>query len=214
MTGEREQAAGVVLAGGLARRMGGGDKGMRALGGKPLMLHVIERLSQQAAPLAINANGDASRFAAFGLPVIADATEEFAGPLAGVLAGMRWAVHAAPGVRFIVTAACDTPFFPDSLVAKFLATAGDTYPSIVLAMSAGQIHPVFGLWPVALADDLANALASGTRKVLHWTDRHTHFTAEFPPVNIGGKLADPFLNANTPDELAEAAALLNAQEMP
>ena len=210
----RERVAGVILAGGLSRRMGGGDKGLRELGGKPLMQHVIERLSRQAAPLAINANGDASRFAGFGLPVIPDASQEFAGPLAGVLAGMRWAAEVAPGARFIVTAACDTPFFPDGLVAKFLATAGDTYPSIVLAMSAGQVHPVFGLWPVALADDLANALASGTRKVLHWTDRHQHFTTEFPPVNLGGKLADPFFNANTPDELAEAAALFQAREMP
>jgi len=178
------------------------------------MLHAIERLAAQASPLAINANGDASRFAAFGLPVIPDATADFAGPLAGVLAGMRWASRAAPGARFIVTAACDTPFFPGDLVAKFLEAAGGAYPAIVLATSAGQVHPVFGLWPVALADDLAEALASGTRKVLHWTDRHPHFIVEFPMTSLGGKLADPFFNANTPDELAEAAALLAAKETP
>ncbi len=205
-----EQIAGIILAGGLSRRMGGGDKGLRELNGKPLMLHVIERLSRQASPLAINANGDASRFAAFGLPVIADATPDFAGPLAGVLAGMRWAAQAAPDARFVVTAACDTPFFPEDLVAQFLTAAGGAYPAIVLAMSEGQVHPVFGLWPVALADDLAAALASGTRKVLHWTDRHPHFIAEFPRVRLGGQLADPFFNANTPEELAEAAALLQA----
>lgn len=208
----REHVAGVVLAGGLSRRMGGGDKGLREIAGKPLMLHVIERLSPQASPLAISANGDPARFAAFGLPVIPDATADFAGPLAGVLAGMRWAAQAAPHVRFIVTAACDTPFFPDDLVAKFIAAAGSAYPAIVLAKSGEQIHPVFGLWPVAFAGDLADALASGTRKVLHWTDRHPHFTAEFPILRLGGKLADPFFNANTPEELGEAAALLAARK--
>ncbi|MGO9868123.1 MAG: molybdenum cofactor guanylyltransferase MobA [Rhodomicrobium sp.] len=214
MSGGMERAAGVVLAGGLSRRMGGGDKGLRELGGKPLMFHVIERLAAQASPLAINANGDASRFSTFGLPVIPDATADFSGPLAGVLAGLRWAMQAAPGARFIVTAACDTPFFPEDLAAKFLTAAGGTYPAIVLAGSGEQVHPVFGLWPVALADDLANALAAGTRKVLHWTDRHPNFIAEFPMTNVAGKLADPFFNANTPEELAEAEALLLAKETP
>ncbi len=213
-TSHTGRVAGVVLAGGLSRRMGGGDKGLRELGGKPLIHHVIERLAAQASPVAINANGDASRFATFGLPVIPDATADFSGPLAGVLAGLRWAMQAAPGTRFIVTAACDTPFFPEDLTAKFLAAAGRTYPAVVLAMSGEQIHPVFGLWPVALADDLANALAAGTRKVLHWTDRHPHFIAEFPLISAGGKSADPFFNANTPEELAEAQALLLAKETP
>ena len=107
-----EQVAGVILAGGLSRRMGGGDKSLRTLNGKPLILHVIERLGGQAGPIALNANGDASRFSPFGLPVIPDATTDFAGPLAGVLAGLRWAAEAAPDARFIVSAACDTPFFP------------------------------------------------------------------------------------------------------
>ncbi len=160
-----ERVAGVVLAGGLSRRMGGGDKALRDLAGKPLILHAIERLSAQASPLAISANGNASRFAAFGLPVIADATDDFAGPLAGVLAGLRWAARAAPDARFIVTAACDTPFFPQDLVAKFLAAADGAYPAVVLAKSGEQVQPVFGLWPVVLADALADALASGTRKV-------------------------------------------------
>src|SRR5208337_2181900 len=104
MTGGIEQLPGMVLAGGLSRRMGGGDKGLRELGGKPLILHVIERLSAQTSPVAINANGEASRYAAFGLPVIPDGRDDFAGPLAGVLAGMRWAAQATPGARFIVTA--------------------------------------------------------------------------------------------------------------
>ncbi len=210
-----ERVAGLVLAGGLSRRMGGGDKALREIAGKPLLLHVIERLAAQASPLAVNANGDASRFAAFGLPVIADTTADFAGPLAGILAGLRWAGQAAPHARFIVTAACDTPFFPEDLVARFLAAADSAYPAIVLAKSGEQIHPVFGLWPLALADDLAEALASGTRKVRQWAERHRHFIAEFPPVSLGGRLADPFFNANTPEELAQAAALARcAAEIP
>jgi molybdopterin-guanine dinucleotide biosynthesis protein A len=203
-----EQVAGIVLAGGLSRRMGGGDKGLRELGGKPLMAHTIERLAAQASPLAINANGDPSRFAAFGVPVIPDLTAGHPGPLAGVLAGMRWAEKAAPEARFIVTAACDTPFFPEDMTARFLAAAGSAYPAIALAGSAGRTHPVFALWPVSLADDLEDAVASGNRKVGDWIGRHRHFIVEFQPANLGGALADPFFNVNTPEDLAQAAAFL------
>ncbi len=209
-----EQIAGVILAGGLSRRMGGGDKALRELGGKPLIRRVVARLEPQASPLAINANGEVSRFAAFGLPVIPDATGDFAGPLAGVLAGLRWAAGAAPGARFIATAACDTPFFPENLVQMLIAARGGVYPSIVLATSDGQVHPVFGLWPVALADDLAAALEEGTRKVLHWVERHPHFTADFPFASAGGRFVDPFFNANTPEELAEAETLLAMEGAP
>ena len=206
-----EQVAGVILAGGLSRRMGGGDKSLRTLNGKPLILHVIERLGGQAAPIALNANGDASRFSSFGLPVIPDATTDFAGPLAGVLAGLRWAAEAAPDARFIVSAACDTPFFPSDLVEKLLASTGATYPCIALAASGGKVHPVFGLWPVALAEDLALSLEAGTRKVLDWTDRHPHFIVEFAFANFGGTRVDPFFNANTPEDLAEAERLLTME---
>ncbi len=212
MTAAQEQIAGVILAGGLSRRMGGGDKGLRELKGRPLMSYVAERLAAQASPLAINANGDPSRFAAFRLPVIADASADYAGPLAGVLAGLRWAADAAPGARFAVTAACDTPLFPENLTERLLEAASGVYPSVVLARSGGQVHPVFGLWPISLADDLAFALSAGTRKVLDWTDKHPHFFADFPALHIGGKLIDPFFNANTPEELAEAGALLMAGE--
>ena len=206
-----EQVAGVILAGGLSRRMGGGDKSLRTLSGKPLILHVIERLGRQAGPVALNANGDASRFSPFGLPVIPDATTDFAGPLAGVLAGLRWAAEVAPDARFIVSAACDTPFFPSDLVEKLLASTAATYPCIVLAASSGNAHPVFGLWPVTLADDLALSLEVGTRKVLNWTDRHPHFIVEFAFANFGGTRVDPFFNANTPEDLAEAERLLTME---
>jgi molybdopterin-guanine dinucleotide biosynthesis protein A len=209
-----EQVAGVILAGGLSRRMGGGDKALRELGGKPLIARVLERLAPQASPVALNANGDPARFGALALPVIPDATGDFPGPLAGVLAGMRWAAGAAPEARFIATAACDTPFLPHNLVGALLAASRGAYPAIVLAASGEQVHPVFGLWPVALADDLAAALHNGTRKMVHWVERHPHFTAPFPFANAGGKLVDPFFNANTPEDLAEAESLLAMEGAP
>ncbi len=203
-----EQVAGIILAGGLSRRMGGGDKALRELGGTPLIGHVIDRLKPQATRIGINANGDPRRFAAFGLPVVPDATGDVLGPLAGVLAGMRWSASAAPQARFIVTAACDTPFFPADLVRELFAATAGIYPSVAVAASAGRVHPVFGLWPIALSEDLALALQEGTRKVQHWVDRHTHVAVEFPCAAAGGKRIDPFFNANTPEELAEAERLL------
>jgi molybdenum cofactor guanylyltransferase len=210
-----EHVGGVVLAGGLSRRMGGGDKGFRELDGMPLIQHVIERLSAQCSPLAISANGDASRFAGFGLPVIADASGDFLGPLAGILAGLRWAARAAPDARFIVTAACDTPFFPEDLTARLLAAAAPAYPSIALAKSGGQVHPVFGLWPIAFADRLEQALASGMRKAGLWAQSQPHFIVEFPSIPLASGAADPFFNANTPQEFEQAAALArNLKEIP
>jgi molybdenum cofactor guanylyltransferase len=172
------------------------------------LAHVIQRLAGQASPIAINANGDPARFADFGLPIIPDLSADYAGPLAGVLAGIRWAERAAPDARFIVTAACDTPFFPEDMVARFLAGVGSAYPAIALASSAGRAHHVFALWPVALAGDLSEALASGMRKVGGWIGQHPHFEVEFPPTQYGGTLADPFFNVNTPEDFAEAEALL------
>lgn len=209
-----EKVAGVILAGGLSRRMGGGDKSLLSLNRKPLIGHVIERLQGQAAPVALNANGDPSRFSAFGLPIISDATPDFAGPLAGVLAGLRWAAKAAPDARFIVTAACDTPIFPLDVVDRLLGSTNGAYPCVALAASGGKIHPVFGLWPVTLAGDLALSLEAGTRKVLHWTDRHPHFIVEFAFANFGGNLVDPFFNANTPEDLAGAECLLTMERTP
>ncbi len=209
-----EQIVGVLLAGGQSRRMGGGDKGLRLLAGRPMMAHVRDRLAPQAHPIIINANGDPARFAELGLPVVADEVEGYAGPLAGVLAGLKWAARHEPGARFIATAACDTPFFPANFVPKLIEAAGGAYPAIALASSEGQVHPVFGLWPVALADDLEAALVSGTRKVLDWTGRHPTFFVSFPSVRLGGQKVDPFFNANTPDEFAEAERLLALEHIP
>lgn len=201
-----KQPLGVILAGGLASRMGGGDKGRLPLGQGSLLSHVIDRLEPQVAGLALNANGDASRFDDLGLPVVADSIEGFAGPLAGVLAGLDWA--AEQGAETIVTAAADTPFFPADLVPRLLLEAdGMTHPLVLAATpdeKRGQVrHPTFGLWPVALRDDLRSALNDGLRKVVIWTEKHHGREAVFPVTGI-----DPFFNVNTPEDLARAEALV------
>jgi molybdopterin-guanine dinucleotide biosynthesis protein A len=203
-----EPVTGVILAGGLSRRMGGGDKGLLDLGGVTMLGRVIDRLQPQVGHLVINANGDAARFAAFGLPVVADATADYAGPLAGVLAGMRWSLAQGPAARHIVTVSSDAPFLPLELVACLSSAVADRADAIALARSGGGVHPVIGLWPVALADDLHAWLAAGTRKVLAWVDRHASTQVDFPQVEIGGRQVDPFFNANTPEELAAARALI------
>ena len=192
--------AGVILAGGLATRMGGGDKCLLPLGGAPMLEGIIARLQPQVSALALNANGDAARFARFGLPVVADSVEGFAGPLAGVLAGLDWA--AEQGIESIVTAAGDTLFFPQDLVARFLvATEGMEHPLALAATPDGR-QPTFGLWPVALRHDLRAALEGGLRKVVMWTDTHGGRVAEFDGAG------DPFFNINTPENLAKAEASL------
>ena len=201
-----KQPLGVILAGGQATRMGGGDKGLLQLGNGTLLSSVTDRLEPQVAGLALNANGDAARFSDLGLPVLADSIEGYAGPLAGVLAGLDWA--ASQGADVIVTAAADTPFFPADLVPRLLlASEGQTHPLVLAATpdeKRGQVrHPTFGLWPVALRDDLRAALTDGLRKVVLWTDQHDGREAVFPVTGF-----DPFFNVNTPDDLAQAEAML------
>jgi molybdopterin-guanine dinucleotide biosynthesis protein A len=203
-----ESVTGVILAGGKSRRMGGGDKGLLDLGGRPMLVHVEERLAPQVGRMVINANGDPARFAALGLPVVADTLADFPGPLAGVLAGMRWSLANAPLARWVVTAAADAPLLPTDLVARCLAAVADRPGTIALAQSAGELHPVIGLWPVALADDLEVQLSAGVRKVLDWTDRHGTVAVPFAMLNRGGAEIDPFFNANTPQELEQLRAVL------
>ncbi|WP_300036566.1 molybdenum cofactor guanylyltransferase MobA [uncultured Roseobacter sp.] len=201
-----KQPLGVILAGGQATRMGGGDKGLLRLGGQRLLDHVIERLEPQVAGLALNANGDPARFADFALPVLSDSIDGFAGPLAGVLAGLDWA--AGQGADTIVTAAADTPFFPGDLVPQLLLAADGMENPLALAATPdperGIVrHPTFGLWPVALRHDLRAALQGGLRKVVIWTDGHNAQQAVFPVAGL-----DPFFNVNTPDDLSRAGELL------
>lgn len=198
-----KQPLGVILAGGQATRMGGGDKGLLPLGQGTLLSSVIDRLEPQVTGLALNANGDAARFADLGLPVLADSIEGFAGPLAGVLAGLDWA--AEQGAETIVTAAADTPFFPCDLVPRLLLAAdGMTHPLALAATPDAKRgtarHPTFGLWPVVLRDDLRSALAVGLRKVVLWTEKHDGHEALFPDEAA-------FFNVNTPEDLATAEAM-------
>lgn len=203
-----QAVVGLLLAGGQSTRMGGGDKCLRPLAGRPMLAHVAERLAPQCTTLIINANGDPARFAAFGLPVVADTIEGFVGPLAGILAGMRWAALNAPQATHLCSASSDAPFVPRDLVARCAEALRERPTAIAVAQSHGELHPVIGLWPVALADDLEAALKEGVRKVLRWTDRHGTVPVPFEPVTLGGQAIDPFFNANTPEELDEARALL------
>jgi molybdopterin-guanine dinucleotide biosynthesis protein A len=190
---------GVILAGGQATRMGGGDKGLLPLGSGTILSHVIDRLEPQVAGLALNANGDPARFAHLNLPVIADSIDGFAGPLSGVLAGLDWA--AAQGASHIVTAAADTPFFPCDLVPRLLQAAEGAGTQIALSHTPDGRHPTFGLWPTALRDDLRGALNDGLRKVVLWTDQHGCATAAFPDDAA-------FFNVNTLQDLVKAEHML------
>ena len=201
---------GVLLAGGLARRMGGGDKCLRTLGDRTILEHVIGRARPQAAGLLLNANGDPARFARFGLPVAADVVEGFAGPLAGVLTGMEWARANRPDLPWIATIATDTPLFPRDLVARLLAAVAGKKADLACATSGGRTHPVFGLWPVRLADDLRRAMVEeNMRKVDVWTARHRLVEVEFATEPL-----DPFFNTNRPDDLAKAERLLRERHGP
>lgn len=223
-TSDAARIAGIILAGGLSRRMfaadaqrgadetAARDKGLLALGGKPMLAHVIDRIRPQVGALAINANGDAARFAGFGLPVVPDTIDGFVGPLAGVLAGLRWAHANAPGARWVASVSADAPFLPKDLVRRLEAAVASRGNAIAIARSGGELHPVIGLWPVALADDLDAALRSGLRKVLAWTDRHGTVPVDFEMARVGSETVDPFFNANTPEELAEARRLMTLVE--
>jgi molybdenum cofactor guanylyltransferase len=201
---------GVLLAGGRSRRMGGGDKGLLPLAGQAMLGHVIDRLAPQVGAIVINANGDPLRFQAFGLPVVADTIAGFVGPLAGVLAGMRWSLAHAPQGRWIVTAPGDAPLLPLDLVGALRAALDGAAGQIALARSNGALHPVIGLWPVALAGDLEDQLQKGVRKVLDWSDRHGTVAVDFPHQQLAGLPVDPFFNANTPAELDHLRRLLAA----
>ena len=202
-----DRPLGVILAGGLARRMGGGDKSLLSLGASSRVLDlVIARFGAQVDQMVLNANGDPARFDEFGLPVVADSLDGFLGPLAGVLAGLDYA--AEHGFDHIVSVAADTPFFPTDLVSA-LDTASK-HMDVPIALAATKIeggktvrHPTFGLWPVALREDLRSALQNGLRKVVLWTDQHGAETHIF-----GSGEIDPFFNINTPEDLELANKMM------
>jgi molybdenum cofactor guanylyltransferase len=196
---------GVILAGGLARRMGGGDKPLRAVGGVPILDRAIAALRPQCGALVLNANGDPARFAPWGLPVIADDLPDHPGPLAGILAALDYA--AAHGARDVLSATGDSPFLPPDLSERLEAARRAAGVPLACAASGGFTHPPIGLWPVALRHELRAALLAGERKIDRWTARFGCAAAEWP-----SRPLDPFFNANTQEELAEAEKLLREAE--
>jgi len=193
----------VLLAGGLARRMGGGDKPMRTIAGKTILERVIARLSPQCDGLVLNANGDPARFAAFGLPVIKDTIDGFPGPLAGILAGLDWFALHRPEVKWVLSAAADCPFLPRDLVARLEAERATQNAELAVAASGGQTHPVIGLWSVRRRSELRYALVEeDIRKIDRWTARYPLATVTWPSAPL-----DPFFNANTVEDIAEADRL-------
>jgi molybdopterin-guanine dinucleotide biosynthesis protein A len=203
MTTELPATIGLVLAGGLARRMGGGDKPLTRIGGTTILSRVIERLTPQCQQLILNANGDPSRFAATGLPVIADDVPDFAGPLAGILAGLDWAAAHAADVATVASVPGDCPFLPRVVVARLHQARAASGTPLACARSGEWRHPVVALWPVALRGDLRRALTQdGLRKIEVWTARHGVALADWPVEPV-----DPFFNVNTPDDAAAAGRL-------
>jgi len=195
---------GVLLAGGQARRMGGGDKCLRTLGEKPILQHVIERIAPQVDSLILNANGDPTRFDAFGLPVVTDVIEGYAGPLAGILTGMEWAATHRPDCSWIVSIATDTPFLPANLVDRMAAVIDEQDAELACAITKGRTHPVIGLWPVHLASALRRAMIDDDmRKIDRFTERYRLAAVDFHTDPV-----DPFFNTNNPEDLDEAERLL------
>ena len=198
--------AGVLLAGGLARRMGGGDKCLRPLAGETLLARVIARVAPQVGPLILNANGDPARFAAYEVPVVADVVEGYAGPLAGILTALEWAAENAPHHPLVASFATDAPFLPRDLVETMVEARDLAGADLACAASGGRAHPVFGLWPVELRADLRAALVEqGERKIDRWTASHRLVEVAFPCAPV-----DPFFNANREEDLAEAERLIAA----
>ena len=196
MTTDHPPTLGLILAGGLARRMGGGDKALIDIGGATILERVLERLRPQCAGLVLNANGDPRRFSSFGLPVIPDEVPDFAGPLAGVLAALDWAAANVQAIEWVVSVPGDCPFLPKDLVSRLHAVriAGDKM--LACAKSGDWRHPVVGLWPVSLRADLRHALVKeGLHKIEVWTSRHGVAIAEWRDQPI-----DPFFNVNTPED--------------
>ncbi len=196
-----ESTIGVVLAGGLARRLGGGDKALRRVGGQTVLARLIGRMTPQVTRLILNANEDAARFADYGLPVVGDDLPDRPGPLAGVLAGLDWTAEFAPNVQWVVTVPGDAPFLPTDLVVRLHSVRGEA--TLACAASGGRTHPVVTLWPVALRHDLRRALVvESLHKVGAYVRRHDPMIVEWTIEGV-----DPFFNVNTLADLEEADRL-------
>jgi molybdopterin-guanine dinucleotide biosynthesis protein A len=206
MTADRAipPTVGAILAGGLARRMGGGDKSLRSIGGRTALERIIDRLSPQVRRIILNANGDPWRFDAFHLPVVSDSLPDNAGPLAGVLAALDWAESVDPSFTWVLTLPGDAPFIPRDLVSRLHAAREATAATLACAASHDRTHPVIALWPISIRNELRHAVADlGIRKIEAFTQRYQRTTVDWPVTPV-----DPFFNVNTPDDLAQANRLV------
>jgi molybdopterin-guanine dinucleotide biosynthesis protein A len=195
---------GAIIAGGLSRRMGGGDKSLRLIGGRTALERIIDRLAPQVRRVILNANADPSRFDVFGLPVVSDSLPDNPGPLAGVLAALDWAANNDPNIIWVLTLPGDAPFIPLDLVSRLHATRRGNNATLACASSNNRVHPVVGLWPVSIRGELRHAVADqGIRKVEDFAQRYPRATADWPQTTV-----DPFFNVNTPGDLAAANRLV------
>jgi molybdopterin-guanine dinucleotide biosynthesis protein A len=201
------EVTGVLLAGGRSSRMGGREKALLDIGGTPMLLHVLARLRPQVDRIVINANGDPARFSGHCLPVVADSIEGYAGPLAGLHAGLEWARRETPEAKYVASVPVDSPFLPLDLVARLKAALLAKDAPCAIAASKGERHPVAGLWRVELADALAEQLKQNVRALHRFADSQGCAVADFGPVEIGGAAIDPFFNVNAPADLERARAL-------
>jgi molybdopterin-guanine dinucleotide biosynthesis protein A len=191
---------GLILAGGLARRMGGGDKGLKSILGETILSRVLKTIAPQCAGLVLNANGDHERLTGLGFPIVADDVPDFAGPLAGILAGLDWIAAHEPDVELAVTAPTDTPFLPGDLVTRLDAARSAAQADLAIATSGGSTHPVVALWPVDIRHDLRRALVDEKiHKMGRFIDRHKVASADWPLQPY-----DPFFNVNEPADLIAA----------
>lgn len=200
---------GVILAGGRATRLGGGDKPLRLIGEATILDRIIDTLRPQVEAILLNANGDPDRFSAWRLPVVADQDPEGAGPLAGILAGLDWAARNRPDLPWVLTVTGNSPFLPDDLAARLHAAREEARHPLSCAVSNGRTHPPIALWPVALRTDLRGALRAGERKIDRWTARHGCATAAWDTEPF-----DPFFNTNTEEDLAQARSLASLRDRP
>ncbi|MDH4982484.1 molybdenum cofactor guanylyltransferase MobA [Hyphomicrobium sp. D-2] len=206
----RDDIVGVLLAGGLSSRMGGPEKSLLDLGGRPMLRRVLDRMEPQVGQIAINANGDPARFAAFRYPIIADAIPGHAGPLAGLHAGLLWAQREAPAARYVATASADSPFVPLDLVQRLADAIRSSGKPCAIAAHAGEKYPVAGLWSINLADAAADALARNMRALYRFAEANDCAIVEFPALSLADISVDPFFNVNTPEEYEQARAICAA----
>jgi molybdopterin-guanine dinucleotide biosynthesis protein A len=205
---DRSRIAGVILAGGRSRRMGGGDKALMPLAGTPMIAHIAGRLAPQVGAAVIVANGDVTGLRPLGLPIVTDAVGDYSGPLAGLLSGMIWAREHRPEAQWIATTPCDTPFLPEDYVGALRQAAGDRAEAIAIAASESGSHFASGLWPMVLQKDLAASLEAGEHRMHRWIERHANHLASFPTVTAGAHRIDPFFNVNTREDFAMAETIM------